>query len=395
MQRSSFLPFALPDIGEEEIKEVVSALRSGWLTTGPKTRRFEESFARFLGDDMEGDDIEAVAVNSGTAALHLGLEALGIGPGDEVIVPVYTFTASAEVVRYLGADPVFADVDESTLNLSAAGVEAVLTEKTRGVIPVHLGGLACEMDPILELGERHGFEVLEDAAHALPASTRGRLVGTLESGAAAFSFYTTKTITTGEGGMLVTRRPEVARRAKVMRLHGIDRDAFDRYRSEKPCWYYEVVAPGFKYNMTDLAAAIGLHQIEKAMQFRERRQAIALRYSEAFADLPLVLPAHGPGGEIHAWHLYIVRLGDEAGIERNRSIEALSERRIGASVHFIPLHHHPYWRDRYGLDDGMFPVATRAFEKAVSLPIYSRMSDADVEKVIDAVCAIFGSNRAS
>ncbi len=385
MPETSRIPFALPDLGEAEIAEVVDALRSGWITTGPKVRRLEGTFAGFLGEG-----VEAVAVSSGTAALHLGLEALGVGPGDEVVVPVYTFTATAEVVRYLGADPVFADVDEATLNVTAEGIRAVVTDRTRVVIPVHFGGLACRMGPILELAGGRGLEILEDAAHAFPATSGEKLVGTLGSAAAAFSFYATKTLATGEGGMLVTRRPEVANRARVMRLHGIDRDAFDRYRSEKPAWYYEVVAPGFKYNMTDLAAALGLHQLAKAERMRARRAEIARRYDEAFGDLPVRLPAGPVQGDLHAWHLYVIRVEDEAPMSRDAFIEAMAERGVGTSVHFIPLHRHPYWRDRYGLDDGMFPVATRAFERAVSLPIYSKMSDGDVDRVIAAVQELLG-----
>jgi len=380
MKQEAFLPFALPEIGEEEISEVVDALRSGWLTTGPKTRRLEEAFAEFLGEG-----VEAIAVNSGTAALHLGLEALGIGPGDEVLVPVYTFTASAEVIRYLGADPVFVDVEENSLNVEAAAIEELVSKRTMALLPVHFGGLSCEMGPILELSNRFGLEVLEDAAHALPATSGGQLVGTLRSAAAAFSFYATKTLATGEGGMLVTRNAVVAKRARVMRLHGIDRDAFDRYRSDRPAWYYEVVAPGFKYNMTDLAAAIGLHQLAKVERMRARREVIAGHYDEAFSDLPVKLPAHAPAGETHAWHLYVIRIENDAAVDRDQFIKAMSARGIGTSVHFIPLHRHPYWRDRYELSDEMFPVATRAFERAVSLPIYSKMSDSDVERVIEAV----------
>jgi dTDP-4-amino-4,6-dideoxygalactose transaminase len=385
MQNGSFLPFSLPDIGEEEISEVVEVLRSGWLTTGPKTRRFEQKFADFLGGD-----VEAVAVNSGTAALHLGLEALGVGSGDEVLVPVFTFTASAEVVRYLGAEPIFADVEESSLNISATGIEPLVSGRTRAVIPVHFGGLTCDMGPILKLAESRGLDVLEDAAHALPATWGKQRVGALRSAATAFSFYATKTLATGEGGMLVTRREEISRRARVMRLHGIDRDAFDRYGSDRPSWYYEVVAPGFKYNMTDLAAAIGLHQLVKIEQMRSRREFIAETYDQAFSDLPLRLPTHTPIGEIHAWHLYVIRLEDGARVGRDQFIDAMAQRGIGASVHFIPLHRHPYWRDRYGLRDEMFPVATRAFESAVSLPLYSKMSDADVERVIGSVREILG-----
>ncbi|MFL6229532.1 MAG: DegT/DnrJ/EryC1/StrS family aminotransferase, partial [Pyrinomonadaceae bacterium] len=258
-ESENFLPFALPDIGEEEIAEVVDSLRSGWLTTGPKARRFEREFAEFVGGG-----VEAVAINSATAGLHLALEAAGVGPGDEVITTPYTFTATAEVIRYLGADPVFADVDPFTLNIDPAKVEAAITERTRAVVPVHFGGLACEMEELLGVARAHDLRVIEDAAHALPATAGGALVGSLQTDATVFSFYATKTITTGEGGMITTRDRALAERCRVMRLHGIDRDVFDRYTSHRPAWSYDVVAPGFKYNLTDLAASIGIHQLRKA-----------------------------------------------------------------------------------------------------------------------------------
>ena len=236
-----FLPFALPDIGEEEIAEVVDSLRSGWVTTGPKTKRFEQEFADFLGGGCE-----AIAVNSATAGLHLALEAIGIGAGDEVITTPYTFTATAEVVRYLGAHPVFVDIDPATLNIDVSKIEAAITPRTKAIMPVHFAGLSCDMDAIIRLARKHGLKVVEDAAHALPTRTNDKLIGTLDSDATVFSFYATKTITTGEGGMVVTRDPAIAARCRVMRLHGISRDAFDRYVSAKPSWQYEVVAPGFK-----------------------------------------------------------------------------------------------------------------------------------------------------
>lgn len=375
-----FLPFALPDIGEEEIQEVVKALRSGWVTTGPRTRRFEEAFAAFVGHG-----VEALAVNSATAGLHLALEAVGVGPGDEVIVPTYTFTATAEVVRYLGAHPVFVDCELGGFNLDPEAVAAAVSAKTKAVVPVHFAGQACEMGPILNLRQKRGVRVVEDAAHALPTLWDGRLVGSLDSDATVFSFYATKTMTTGEGGMVVTRDRALAQRCRVMRLHGIDRDAFDRYRSEKPAWYYEVVAPGFKYNMTDVAAALGIHQLAKARVFHQRRLAIARRYDEAFADLPLLLPPRPQRPEDHAWHLYVIRLTEEAPVGRDAFIEEMAKRGIGTSVHFIPLHRHPYWRDTYGLRPEQFPHAERAFRGAVSLPIYTRMTDADVERVVEAV----------
>jgi dTDP-4-amino-4,6-dideoxygalactose transaminase len=261
-----FLPFALPEIGEEEIAEVVDTLRSGWVTTGPKARRFEEAFAAYLGEA----GLHCISVNSATAGLHLALEALGIGPGDEVITTTHTFTATAEVVRYLGADVVLVDIDAATLNLDPAAVEAAITPRTKALIPVHYAGLAADMPALMAIAQRHGLKVVEDAAHALPTTSGGRLVGTLDSDATVFSFYANKTLTTGEGGMLVTRNEALAKRARVMRLHGIDRDAFDRFTAKRPSWHYEIVAPGFKYNLTDIAAALGLHQLKRADAFQQR-----------------------------------------------------------------------------------------------------------------------------
>ena len=376
-----FLPFALPEIGDDEIAEVVDTLRSGWVTTGPKARRFEQDFAAYLGEP----GIEAIAVNSATAGLHLALEALGIGPGDEVITTTHTFTATAEVVRYLGADVRLVDIDPATLCLDPAQVDAAITPRTRAIIPVHFAGRAADMDAILATARRHGLKVVEDAAHALPTTCGGRRVGTLDSDVTVFSFYANKTITTGEGGMAVTRDPALAARMKVMRLHGINRDAFDRFTAQVPSWYYEIVAPGFKYNLTDIAAALGIHQLKRARGFQQRRAQIAARYDEAFAGLPLVTPPLPAPSDLHAWHLYPLRLGDGAGIARDRFIESMFEQGIGCSVHYIPLHLHPYWRDRYGLQPAQFPHSQRAYERLVSLPIYTRMSDADVERVIAAV----------
>ena len=258
-----------------------------------------------------------------------------------------------------------------------------MTPRTRAIIPVHFAGLACAMAPLIEVAERHSLEVVEDAAHALPTTYAGQMVGSLNTTACVFSFYATKPVATGEGGMLVTRSSELARRARNMRLHGISRDVFDRYRGGD--WYYEVTAPGFKYNFTDIAAALGLHQLRRAHAMRARRAAIAHAYGAAFADLPLALPAEAPPGELHAWHLYVVRLLDDAPVGRDAFIEALRARGIGTSVHYVPLHLHPYWRDTYGLDPQQFPVSTDAYRRMVSLPIYSKMTDADVSRVIEAV----------
>ncbi len=379
----NFLPFALPDIGEEEIAEVADSMRSGWLTTGPKTRAFEAAFAEFVG---EGDhSVGAMAVNSATAGLHLALEALDIGPGDEVITTTYTFTATAEVVRYLGADPVLVDIDPRTLNVDPARIERAITPRTKAIIPVHFGGLACEMEPIIALARKHNLKIVEDAAHALPATWHGRLIGALESDATVFSFYATKTLATGEGGMIVTRDEQIAARCRVMRLHGINRDAFDRYTSTRPAWHYEVIAPGFKYNMTDLAASIGIHQLKKVRAFQAKRSEMAARYTAAFAGLPLVPPPQAPAGDQHSWHLYVIRLDDSVRMGRDEFINQLSARGIGCSVHFIPLHLHPYWREAYNLHPTQFPNAQQAYERSVSLPIYTRMTGADQTRVIEAV----------
>jgi dTDP-4-amino-4,6-dideoxygalactose transaminase len=381
----SFLPFALPEIGEDEIAEVVSALRSGWVTTGPKTKQFETDFSNFLGGGLE-----AIAVNSATAGLHLGLEAMGIGPGDEVITTTHTFTATAEVIRYLGADPVFVDVDASTLCIDVDAVARAITPRTKAIIPVHFAGRSADMTRLLVLAKKHGLKVMEDAAHTLPSTCDGRLIGTLESDVTVFSFYANKTITTGEGGMLVTRNPEIAKRARVMRLHGINRDAFDRFTSKAPSWYYEIVAPGFKYNMTDIAASMGIHQLKKANAFQQKRARIAAMYDEALAGLPIVRPPHAMPGDLHSWHLYVIQLADGAGVSRDQLIDSLFQQGIGCSLHYIPLHLQPYWRDTYKLTPEMFPVSQRVYERNVSLPIYTLMTDADVTRVVVAIKVALG-----
>lgn len=385
LSKTAFIPFALPEIGEEEIQEVVSALRSGWVTTGPKTRQFEQDFSAFLGDD-----VESIAVNSATAGLHLALEAIGIEPGDEVILPSYTFTATAEVVRYLGAIPVMVDVLDQNFNIDPAAVEAAITPRTRAIMPVHFAGLSCDMDALLAIAQRHGLKIVEDAAHALPTTWAGRNIGTLGSDVTVFSFYANKTMTTGEGGMVVTRNPEIAKRCRVMRLHGISRDAFDRYVSTSPAWFYEVVAPGFKYNMTDMAAAMGIHQLRRLKGFQLKREAMALVYDAALEGLPVILPCHAQSGDMHARHLYPVRLLPEAGISRDEFIVKMSEHGVGCSVHFIPLHLHPYWRESCKLTPEMFPVSQKLFEQEVSIPLYTRMTEDDQQRVIDAIHKVLG-----
>jgi dTDP-4-amino-4,6-dideoxygalactose transaminase len=381
LAKTDFIPFAAPTIGDEEIAAATAVMRSGWLTTGPKAREFEAAFSSYLGGG------EAIAVNSATAGLHLGLESLGVGPGDAVVTTVYTFTATAEVIRYLGADPVFVDMDPETLNISVEGLREVLSRRrVKAIIPVHFGGQACEMDEILELARAHGAAVMSDAAHAFPTTYRGRLVGALDDDISVFSFYANKTLCTGEGGMVVTRNKALADRMRIMRLHGISRDVFDRFRSTKPTWYYEVVAPGYKYNMGDLAAAIGVEQLRKAESFRLARQSIAERYIDAFQDLPLRLPKVSRPDDLHAWHLFVVQLDlDRLRINRDQFIELMSAAGVGTSVHYIPLHMHPYWRDTYALNAAQFPAASAVYPRAVSLPLYPGMSDAMTQRVIDVV----------
>jgi dTDP-4-amino-4,6-dideoxygalactose transaminase len=384
---SGFIPFALPDIGEEEIAEVVDSLRSGWITSGPKTKRFEDDFGAFIGAG-----VEAVSCNSATSGLHLALEALGIGPGHQVLTTPYTFTATAEVVRYLGAEPVFADIDRESFNLDPdmANEVAAHCPALKAVIPVHFAGQSCDMDSLGALAARYGISMVEDAAHSLPATFKGRMIGTL-SKATVFSFYATKTITTGEGGMVVSNDEELLQRVRTMRLHGINRDVFDRYTSNTPKWYYEVVAPGFKYNMPDIAAAMGIHQLRKARRFLERRKQIADRYNQGLVGLPLKTPRVRRPDDLHAWHLYVIQLELESlTIDRAQFIELMAGQGVGCSVHFIPLHMQPYWRDRYQLRPESFPVATDVYHRAVSLPIYTRMSDEEVARVINAVKSIAG-----
>lgn len=377
------VPFAKPYIGQEEIEEVVEVLKSGWLTTGSRCKQFESDFAEFMGGG-----VEAIAVNSCTAGLHLALEAIGIKEGDEVIVPVHTFTATAEVVRYLGAHPVFVDVDPATLCMDPMKFGMAITPKTKAVIPVHYAGRACDMDKILSVAKKHDIKVVEDAAHALPTTYNGKMIGTLESDVTVFSFYANKTITTGEGGMIVTRNAEIAKRCRVMRTHGINRDAFDRFTStsKKPAWHYQIVAPGFKYNMPDLAAAVGIHQLKRAHDMQESRREVALKYMDMLDGLPMSFQQDTSNDNLHAWHLFVVTLDlEKLTITRDQFIEQLTAAGVGASVHYIPLHMHPYWKETYGLKDEMFPVSSNAYHRILSLPLYPYMGNEAIEKVVSEV----------
>jgi dTDP-4-amino-4,6-dideoxygalactose transaminase len=376
--RDRFLPFHVPDIDDEEIEAVVDTLRSGWLTTGRKVRQFEEDFAKAIGAS------HAVAVNSGTAALHLALEAIDLNADDEVIIPTMTFAASAEVVLYFKARPVLVDCRPDTLNLDPDQLEKAITPKTRAIMPVHIGGQACEMSRILDIARHYHLRVIEDAAHALPTRYQGQMVGTIGD-ITCFSFYATKTITTGEGGMATTENLEWEERMRIMSLHGISRDAWKRYTAEGS-WYYEILYPGFKYNLTDIAAAIGIEQLKKCHRFWEARQRCAMQYNEGLGDIPGVTIPSVEQGMQHAWHLYIVQLDlEQLRIGRNEFIDLLKQKNIGTSVHFIPLHLHPYYRHTFHYRPEHFPHASAAYERIISLPIYPKMTEADVQDVIEAV----------
>jgi dTDP-4-amino-4,6-dideoxygalactose transaminase len=382
----SFIPFHVPDIGEAEIQSVVETLRSGWLTTGLKAKEFEEKFAAYIGAP------HAVAVNSGTAALHLALDAVGIKAGDEVIVPTTTFTATAEVVTYMGARPVLVDCQEDTFNIDPAAMERAIGPKTKAVMPVDFAGQPAELGKIREIARDRKLAVIEDAAHALPARYQGKLVGTL-SDITCFSFYATKTITTGEGGMATTANQEWADHMRMMSLHGISKDAWKRYTASGS-WYYEVEYPGFKYNLTDIAASLGLVQLKRADEFWKKRQRIAELYDRGFVDFREVRRPAVREGVQHAWHLYVIQLElERLRIGRNEFIEALKEQKIGTSVHFIPLHLHPFYKRAFGYQPTDFPQATAAFDRIISLPIFPKMSDSQVERVIDAVRSTVREHR--
>lgn len=386
MTPNDFIPFALPHITDAEIQAVVEVLRSGWVTTGPKTKEFEARFGAAVGAT------HCVAVNSCTAALHLALEAVGVKAGDEVVLPTLTFAATAGVVRHLGAIPVLVDVRASDHNVDPAAVERALTARTRAIVPVHFAGVPADMDEITALARPRGIPVVADSAHAFPSRYKGRNVGTLAD-ITCFSFYAIKTMTTGEGGAAVTENPEWADRMRIMSLHGISRDAWKRYTAEGS-WFYEVLAPGFKYNLTDVASAMGLVQLARSEQMLARRSAIAERYDEAFKGEPgLEFPVHGTD-RTHARHLYIIKLIPEAlGIDRNGFMEEMRRRGIGASVHFIPLHVHPYYRDTFGYTPESLPVAYALYQRSVSLPFFSAMTDAQVSRVIETVRGILREYR--
>jgi len=379
------LPFALPHIDGSDESGVLETLRSGWLTTGPQTKAFEQEFATAVGAE------HAIAVNSCTAALELALAVADVHEGDEVITSPYTFAATAEVIRRRNARPVFADINRRTLNIDPACVEEVITPRTKAIVPVHIGGLPADMDALLPIAERHGIRVIEDAAHAFPASYRGRRIGSL-SDFTCFSFYATKTMTTGEGGMLCTNDTAAAERARRLALHGISNDAWRRNAAADP-WRYEIVEAGYKSNMSDIAAALGRSQLRRGGEMRDRRRQIAEAYDKAFGERDTVETPYCPPDVEHSWHLYTLRLRPERlDVGRDEVIRELRACNIGTSVHFIPLHHHRYYQEAFGYDCSQFPVASSEYQREVSLPIYSKMTDGDVQDVIDAVSTLLDAH---
>jgi len=376
--KNDFLLFHKPFISEEEVDEIVDTVRSGWISMGPKTIRFENNFSEYIGVN------KSVAVSSWTAAGHLSLEAFGIKEGDEVIVPTMTFPATAEIVCYFKAKPVIVDVDEDTLNISLEAIEKAITPKTKAIIPVHYGGQPCDLDEIHAIAKKYNLKVLEDAAHALPAKYKGKTIGTI-SDVTCFSFYATKTLSTGEGGMICTNDEEIAERVKIMRLHGINRDAWKRY-TESGSWYYEVVAPGYKYNFTDLQASLGLPQLKKVDSMWNSRKRIAAKYTEALKDLDIIQLHTIKPDRDSSWHLFPIRLYlDRLTKNRAQIINELREKNIGVGVHFMPVHQHLYYSETFNLSDAEYPVASAAFPRLMSLPIYPGMTDENVDKVIDVL----------
>jgi|SRR5271157_154634 len=378
---SVFLPFHRALIEEEEIKAVVDVLRSGWLTTGPRVREFEAAFAQYTGAS------HALAVNSCTAALHLALAAIGIGEGDEVILPTMTFAASAEVVLYFRARPVLVDCQENSFHVDPEKISSAISHRTRAILPVHYGGVPCDMDSILHLARRHNLKVVEDAAHALPSRYREKMIGTIGD-ITCFSFYATKTLTTGEGGMATTENPDYAERMRTLSLHGISKDAWKRYTAEGS-WRYDILEAGYKYNLTDLQAALGIVQLAKCDAMCAQRAAIAAKYNHALESLDVFETPSSPRNMQHAWHLYVLEVNPSAlRINRDRVIVELHRRGIGTSVHFIPLHLHTLYREQFGYRSGQFPNAEERFARALSLPIYPGMLPEEVDRVVSALLEI-------
>jgi dTDP-4-amino-4,6-dideoxygalactose transaminase len=373
------IPFHKTHTTQEEIDAVVEAMKSGWLTMGPKTLEFEEKFKEFTHSQY------ALSVNSATAALHLALKAIGLQKGDEVIVPTNTFVATAEVVTYFDAIPVLCDIEESTHNIDATKIESLISSKTKAIIPVHFAGQPCDMDEIRQIAKKHSLKVIEDAAHAIPSYYKGELIGGLKNtDITCFSFYATKTLSTGEGGMATTNNESYAKSMKINRLHGISKDAWDRYTA-KGSWHYDVVDNGAKYNTTDMNAALGIVQLKKQRELRQKRFEIARKYTEAFSESKNIELPFVKEERESSWHLYVIKVDN-----RDEVIEKLKESGVGCSVHFIPIHKHTYYKEKYGYLEEDYPVANRVFSRSLSLPIYPDMSDEEVEYVILQVMEIVG-----
>ncbi len=376
--RDNFLPFFLPTIEQEEIDEVVDALKSNWITTGPKTHEFEEMFREYIGCK------HTIALNSCTAGLHLTLVAASIGERDEVITSPFTFAATANVIVHQGAKPVFVDIRRDTYNIDPGKIEAAISEKSRAIMPVHYAGQPCQMDEIMAIAKKYNLLVVEDAAHAFSATYKGKKIGTIGD-ITSFSFYATKIITTAEGGMITTDNDELAEKIRLLSLHGISHDAWKRYSSEGS-WYYEILYPGYKYNMTDIQASMGIQQLKKLDRLQEARRTIAGLYTTVFKDMPEIIAPHIDEWVEPTWHLYPILINtDLLKIDRNTFIEALKAENIGTSVHFIPIHLHPYYRDRFGFKPGDFPESEYVYDHTISLPLFPRMTKADARDVIAAV----------
>jgi dTDP-4-amino-4,6-dideoxygalactose transaminase len=372
------IPFHKPYITEDEISGVLNALRSGWITMGPTTVEFEERFKEYIGSR------NAVSMNSCTACLHLALKVIGLKERDEVIVPAVTFTATAEVITYFNARPVLIDVDKETCNIDVTHIGGKITSRTRAIIPVHYAGQPCDMDEIHLIAKEYNLFVIEDAAHAIPAWYKKRKIGILGD-MTCFSFYATKPLTTGEGGMVTTENDEWADKLKILRLHGISKDAWKRYTNEGS-WYYEVVDAGYKYNTTDIQAALGLAQLKKVDWMYEKRKEISEKYTEAFQSLHEVITPYVKDDRKSAWHLYVIKLNLEMlTVGRNQFIEELKNRGIVTSVHFIPLYRHPYYQDIFNYKPVEFPSSEWVYERIISLPIYPGMTEENVQYVIGAV----------
>jgi dTDP-4-amino-4,6-dideoxygalactose transaminase len=378
--REQFLPYCLPDITEDEINQVVLTLKSGWLAKGPRTIEFEQKFADYVGAKY------AVGMNSCTAALHISLMAAGIGPGDEVITTPMTFAASANTIIHTGATPVFVDIDPKTGCIDPDKIEKKITPKTKAIVPVHYSGQACDLDRIYEIADKYNLFVSEDAAHAIYTRYKGRMIGNRPKGTVSFSFYATKNLATGEGGMLVTDNEDIANKARILATHGMSKNAWNRY-TKGGSWMYDIEVPGYKYNMFDLQASLGMIQLERLEEMQKRREHIAKMYNDAFKDVAEIkLPSVSEGTTIHSWHLYIIKIVPERmSIDRNQFIEELNNRNVGASVHFIPVHLMSAYRKLFNYKQGDFPNAEKWFENIISLPLYSSMSDENIEYVIEAV----------